>query len=479
MLCISINAEWERVSMKKAERMKIPRQAMPEQDPAIRVENFKEVPLGLTEEQAVLEASRCLQCKNPPCVKGCPVEVQIPAFIEMIREKQFGQAAKKIKETSALPAVCGRVCPQENQCEKYCVVAKVSQPIAIGFLERFAADYERENDLICAPEVPANKAGKIAVVGSGPAGLTVAGDLQLAGYQVTVFEALHLEGGVLVYGIPEFRLPKVIVRTEVDYLKQLGVEFKPNSVIGRLYEVKELLEDFDAVFIGVGAGLPRFMNLPGENLNGVFSANEYLTRSNLMKAYKFPNYDTPMPNAKKVAVFGGGNVAMDSARTARRYGADVDLIYRRSRKEMPARVEEVHHGEQEGINFRFLTNPLEYLGDEKGTIRALKLQKMELGEPDASGRRRPQPIEGSEYEEAYDLAIVAIGSDAQKIVPETTEGLELNKWGNINVDEDGMTSIPGVFAGGDIVTGSATVIEAMGAGKLAARSIQKFIADKK
>jgi glutamate synthase (NADPH) small chain len=459
-------------------REKIPRQKMPEQPAIERRRNFQEVPYGFTPELAQLEASRCILCKKPKCIEGCPVEIDIPAFISLIKAGDFINAAKKIKEANALPAVCGRVCPQEEQCEVKCVVGIKDDPVAIGRLERFAADFERLNSKIEAPEIPAWTGKKAAIVGCGPAGLTVAGELAKLGHRVTIFEALHQPGGVLMYGIPEFRLPKAIVEAEVDYVKKLGVEILYNAVIGRYETVDELMEEgFDSVFLGTGAGLPYFMNIPGENLNGVYSANEYLTRSNLMKAYRFPEYDTPIVVSKKVAVLGGGNVAMDSARTALRLGADeVAIVYRRSRTEMPARIEEVHHAEEEGIQFHLLTNPIEILGDEQGWVKSMRCLRMELGEPDASGRRRPVPIEGSEFELEVDTVVVSIGNGANPLVPQTTPGLNTNKWGNIIADDKtAATSKPGVFAGGDIVIGAATVILAMGAGKIAARAMHRYM----
>jgi len=459
-------------------REKLPRQPMPEQEPLVRARNFLEVPFGYTAELAQNEAMRCIQCKNPKCISGCPVGIDIPAFIKLIGQGEFAGAARKIKEMNALPAVCGRVCPQEEQCEKVCVVGIKQEPVAIGRLERFAADFERENNLVTIPQKSPATGKRIAVVGSGPAGLTVAGDLALLGHDVTVFEALHKAGGVLVYGIPEFRLPKKIVQKEVDYLTSLGVNFVFNSVIGRTYTVSELMEEekFDAVFLGTGAGLPYFMNIPGENLNGVYSANEFLTRSNLMRAFDFPQSDTPVQKGKKVAVLGGGNVAMDSARTALRLGAEeVQIVYRRSRNELPARIEEVHHAEQEGIVFHFLTNPTELLGDDQGWVRAMKMVRMELGEPDASGRRRPVVIEGSEYEEEFDSVIVSIGNGSNPLIPHTTPGLNTNKWGNITADDNGATSIPGVFAGGDVVIGAATVILAMGMARKASKAMHAYL----
>jgi glutamate synthase (NADPH/NADH) small chain len=455
-----------------------PRIAMPEQDPQVRIGNFQEVPLGYRPEQAQAEAARCLQCKKPVCIQGCPVAVDIPGFIQLIREGEFAAAARRIKQTNCLPAVCGRVCPQETQCEVQCLLGKRAEPVAIGRLERFAADYEREHGLVEIPP-PAPLTGKrVAVVGSGPAGLTVAGDLVRWGHQVTVFEAFHQPGGVLMYGIPEFRLPKEIVLQEVEYLKRLGVQIELNQVIGKSIALEELLDEegFNAVFVGVGAGAPHFMGLPGENLGGVYSANEYLTRSNLMKAYAFPEYDTPIVRGRNVCVIGGGNVAMDAARTARRLGADtVHILYRRSRAELPARAEEVHHAEEEGIVFRLLCAPLEFLGDQRGIVRQVRCQEMELGEPDESGRRRPLPKPGAEFILDTDLVIVAIGSAANPLLTRSTEGLGLNRRGYVVVDESGRTTLPGVWAGGDIVTGSATVILAMGAGKTAARDIHRFL----
>ncbi|HOO37301.1 MAG TPA: NADPH-dependent glutamate synthase [Deltaproteobacteria bacterium] len=454
---------------------------MPEQDPKVRARNFDEVPLGFTPEMAKLEALRCIQCKNPACVDGCPVEVDIPGFIALVAEGDFIGAAKKIKSTNALPAVCGRVCPQEVQCEIQCVRGKKAEPVAIGRLERFVADFERAAGEVSIPEKPAPTGKKIAVVGSGPAGLTVAGDMVQLGHDVTMFEALHAAGGVLVYGIPEFRLPKAIVAAEVDYLKKLGVKLETSSVIGKVATVDDLFEEgYDAIFLGTGAGAPSFMKIPGENLNGIYSANEYLTRSNLMKAYRFPEYDTPIVRGKNVAVIGGGNVAMDAARTAMRLGADnVYLVYRRSRQEMPARIEEIHHAEEEGIQLNLLTTPIKYIGNDKGWVTSMECLRMELGEPDDSGRRRPVPIEGSEFTWDVDAVVVAIGSGANPLVQETTPGLDTNKWNNIVADEEtGQTSREGVFAGGDIVTGAATVILAMGAGRKAARAMHEYVMSK-
>jgi glutamate synthase (NADPH/NADH) small chain len=466
---------------KKEKKEKIPRQAMPEQDPKERVHNFNEVPYGYTAEIAMTEAKRCIQCKKPACVGGCPVDVKIPEFVKLIAEGDFIGAARKLKETNGLPAVCGRVCPQEDQCEKVCVLGKKDDPVAVGRLERFAADFERESGNILIPEIAPPTGKKIAVVGAGPAGLTIAGDLVKMGHDVTIFEALHKSGGVLIYGIPEFRLPKAIVDAEVDYLEKLGVKIVTNAAIGRLKTVDDLFaEGFHAVFLGVGAGAPVFMNIPGENLSGIYSANEYLTRSNLMKAYRFPEYDTPIACGKNVAVIGGGNVAMDSVRTALRLGADnAYIIYRRSEVELPARKEEVHHAHEEGVQFKILHNPVEYIGDENGWVKQIKCIRMELGEPDASGRRRPIPIKGSEFTIDVDTVVVAIGTEANPVIPKTTPGLEVNKWGYIvTKNEAGETSREGVYAGGDIVTGSATVILAMGAGRQAANAIDTYVRTK-
>ncbi|HOF05629.1 MAG TPA: NADPH-dependent glutamate synthase [Syntrophales bacterium] len=462
----------------KPKKEKIPRQAMPEQDPGKRIGNFDEVPLGYPPETAMREAARCIQCKKPGCVAGCPVDVKIPEFIKQIAAGDFLGAARTLKETNSLPAVCGRVCPQEDQCEKTCILGKKGEPVAIGRLERFAADYERSSGAVALPECAPPNGKKVAVVGAGPSGLTIAGDLVKLGYDITVFEALHKAGGVLVYGIPEFRLPKAIVEAEVDYLRRLGVKIVVNAVIGRLKTIDELFaEGFDAVYVAVGAGAPVFMNIPGENLSGIYSANEYLTRSNLMKAYRFPEYDTPIVRGRNVAVIGGGNVAMDSVRTALRLGAEnAFIIYRRSEVEMPARKEEVHHAKEEGVQFHLLTNPVEYLG-EGGWVRGVKCLRMELGEPDASGRRSPVAVPGSEFVIAVDTVVVAVGTMANPIVPATTPGLETNRRGYIVVKgESGETTRPGVYAGGDIVTGSATVILAMGAGRKAAQAIHRALA---
>lgn len=463
---------------KRTKKERAPRQEMPRQDPGARIRNFNEVALGYTPKMAVTEASRCIGCPKPKCVDGCPVLVDIPAFIIMVQEGKFVEASKKIKETNVLPAICGRVCPQETQCEIECVLGKIDEPVAIGRLERFVADYEAEAGVVEIPAKPAPKGKKVAIVGSGPAGLTAAGELAKMGYGVTMFEALHKPGGVLVYGIPEFRLPKAIVAREVDFVEKLGVELKTNFVVGRTATVEELFEQgYEAIFLGLGAGLPWFLDIPGVNLVGIYSANEFLTRSNLMKAYRFPEYDTPIQAGKKVVVIGGGNVAMDAVRTALRLGAEeAHIIYRRSRKEMPARIEEIENAEAEGVIFDFLVNPVAFLGDDEGKIRAMRLIRMELGEPDASGRRRPVPIEGSEFEYECNTCVVAIGQGANPLALSTIKGLKLNKWGYIEADrETGKTSIRGVFAGGDIVTGEATVIEAMGFGRRASIAIDTYL----
>ncbi|MBM4136451.1 MAG: NADPH-dependent glutamate synthase [Nitrospira sp.] len=452
---------------------------MREQDPLVRARNFMEVPYGYTPEEAIEEASRCLSCLNPSCTKGCPVAVDIPSFIKLIKEGKFIEAAWKIKEENALPAVCGRVCPQEIQCESLCILGKKGEPVAIGNLERFAADYETEKGEIQLPEKPKPTGRKIAIIGSGPGGLTCASDLIKSGHQVTLFEALHKPGGVLMYGIPEFRLPKAIVGKEVDYIKKLGVEVVVNAVIGKLYSVDELFNEYgsDACFIATGAGLPMFLGISGENLNGIYSANEFLTRANLMKAYLFPEYDTPIKRGKKVAVFGGGNVAMDAARVALRLGAEkVYLIYRRSEDEMPARKAENHHAHEEGIEFMLLTNPTRFIDDGKGNVCAVECIKMELGEPDQSGRKKPIPIQGSEFQIEIDVGIPALGTRSNPLLVSTLPDLKLNKRGYIMAEEEtGMTSKLGVFAGGDIVTGSATVILAMGAGRKAAKAINEYL----
>jgi glutamate synthase (NADPH/NADH) small chain len=462
-----------------AKKERIPRVPMPEQEPQVRARNFDEVPLGYTPEMAIREASRCLQCKKPACRQGCPVQVFIPDFIAQIGEGNFRRAAEILKEKNSLPAVCGRVCPQESQCEIYCVVGKKDQPVAIGRLERFAADWERTQGDPALPELAAPTGKKVAVIGSGPAGLTVAGDLIRKGHAVTVFEALHKPGGVLVYGIPEFRLPKAIVQAEVDFLTRLGVKIEVNAVIGKTRTVQELFDEdhFDAVFVGSGAGLPRFMGIPGENLNGVYSANEYLTRSNLMKAYLFPEYDTPIVRGKRVAVLGGGNVAMDAARTALRLGAEASIIvYRRGRDEMPARAEEIHHAEEEGVDLQLLTNPVRILAGEGGWVRGMECLRMELGEPDESGRRKPREVKGSEFVLEVDTVVVAIGNSPNPLIPSTTPQIQVSKWGTVIVDEaTGATTMPGVYAGGDVVTGAATVILAMGAGRTAADAIHAYL----
>ena len=450
---------------------------MPEQDPKKRAKNFEEVPLGLPPEIAELEAARCIQCKNKPCVPGCPVEIDIPAFIDLIVKKDYIGAARKIKETNALPAVCGRVCPQETQCEKVCTLGVKGEPVNIGALERFVADYERDAGNIKVPPKKPPTGKNVAVVGSGPAGLTCAGDLALMGHEVTIFEVLHKGGGVLVYGIPEFRLPKKIVQAEIDYVKKLGVKVELNFPVGRMKTVDDLLKELGAVFIGSGAGAPNFLGIPDENLQGIYSANEFLTRVNLMKAYKFPEYDTPVSVGRKVAVFGGGNTAMDGARTALRLGPDkVYLLYRRSKVEMPARIEEIQHGEQEGLEFHFLTAPTKFIGNDQGHLTAVECLRMELGEPDASGRRRPVPIKGSEFTLQIDTAIIAIGNAPHPLIPLTTPDLKISQWGNIEVNpETGATSKKGVFAGGDIATGEGTVIAAMGDAKKAARAIDSYL----
>jgi len=455
---------------------------MPKQKVEDRIRSFEEVALGYTEEQAVAEAQRCIQCPKPQCIQGCPVEVDIPAFIKEIREKNFDEAVRKIKDKNSLPAICGRVCPQENQCQQFCVLGKKGDPMAIGRLERFVADYELQKGVTVPPRPKSSTHGKVAVVGSGPAGLTAAADLARLGYEVTIFEALHAPGGVLMYGIPEFRLPKKIVQAEVDYIKKLGVDVETDRMVGRLYTIDELLEQgFDAVFIGTGAGLPRFMRIPGENLGGIYSANEFLIRVNLMKAYKFPEYDTPIRMGKKVAVIGGGNVAMDSARCALRLGAEeVWIVYRRSRREMPARLEEIENAEEEGIRFKFLTQPVRFLGDESSWVKRMECIAMRLGEPDESGRRRPIPIEGSEFVMDVDTVVMAIGQTPNPMIQRTTKGLKTTRKGTIVVNEKtGKTSKKGVYAGGDVVSGAATVISAMGAGKRAARSIHEFLMRKK
>jgi len=462
----------------------MPRQPMPQQDPKVRAQNFNEVALGYTEEQAIAEAKRCIQCKKPTCIAGCPVEIDIPAFIDLIANGKFDKANEKLKETNSLPAICGRVCPQEDQCEKVCVFSKKNEPIAIGRLERFAADRViRSEPPLILPltkgEMSRSDRGseKVAVVGSGPAGLTCAGDLAKMGYAVTMFESLHQTGGVLSYGIPEFRLPKSIVQFEVDGIRKLGVDIQVDALIGRTLTIDELLKKgYKAIFIGSGAGLPQFLKIPGENLGGVYSANEFLTRVNLMKAYLFPEYLTPVKIGKKVVVVGGGNVAMDAARCALRLGAnEVTIVYRRSEAEMPARIEEIERAKEEGVKFKILTNPTRILGKD-GWVSQMEVLKMELGEPDESGRRRPVPVKGSEYLIDVDTVVVAIGNNPNPLLPREIKGLNVEKWGGVVVDPaTGQTSIPHIFAGGDIVSGAATVIEAMGAGKRAARAIDRYI----
>ncbi|MCQ1535175.1 NADPH-dependent glutamate synthase [Methanosarcina sp. KYL-1] len=462
----------------KAGKARKDRTPMPEQPAEERRKNFNEVALGYTKEDALAEASRCLNCKDPKCVEGCPVNVDIPGFIKLVCEEDFGGAIEKIKATNALPAICGRVCPQESQCEALCVLGKKGEPVAIGRLERFCADYEREQG-VKAQEIPAPTGKKVAIVGSGPAGLTAAADLAKLGHKVTIFESLHKAGGVLSYGIPEFRLPKEIVRQEVEYIKQLGVELRPNYIIGRIKTLDELCDEFDAVFLGTGAGLPNFMGIEGENLNGVYSANEFLTRVNLMKAYD-PEYDTMVRLGKHVVVVGGGNVAMDAARSALRLGAEeVSIVYRRGEDEMPARREEIEHAKEEGITFRLLSNPTRILGDEKFNVTAVECIKMELGEPDKSGRRSPVPKEGSEFTIPAEVVVIAIGTSPNPIIFKGSEGLEQNRRGTVIADEEtGATSKCGVFAGGDVVTGAATVISAMGAGKKAAKAIDEYLKEK-
>ena len=458
--------------------MSLKKNPMPAQEPAVRAHNFDEVALGYTPEQAMDEAARCLNCKNKPCVAGCPVAIDIPAFIGKVKEGDFAAAYEILSRSTSLPAVCGRVCPQETQCESKCVRGIKGEPVAIGRLERFVADWHMRN----AQEKPARptpNGHKAAVIGAGPAGLTCAGDLAKRGYDVTIFEALHLAGGVLVYGIPEFRLPKSIVEKEIDNLKALGVKVETNMVVGRVFSVDELMDEygFESVFIGSGAGLPRFMNIPGENLKSVFSANEFLTRVNLMKAYK-DDARTPVFHAQRVVVVGGGNVAMDAARCAKRLGADVHIVYRRSETELPARAEEVEHAKEEGIVFQFLTNPTRVLEGENGMVAGIECIRMELGEPDASGRRRPVEVAGSEFTIDCDCVIMALGTSPNPLIKNTTKGLETQKWGGIVTDEHGLTSREGVYAGGDAVTGAATVILAMGAGKTAAEAIDEYIKNK-
>jgi glutamate synthase (NADPH/NADH) small chain len=448
---------------------------MPEQDSKKRIKNFNEVPFGYDPETAIEEAKRCLQCKNRPCVDGCPVEIDIPEFIKYIAEGDFDKAVEILKSKTSLPAVCGRVCPYESQCEGNCTLKKIGEPVGIGRLERFLADYERKKGVII-PKITKSTGKKVAVVGAGPAGLTCAGDLVKMGHKITVYEALHDPGGVLMYGIPEFRLPKEIVKAEVDYISKLGVEINYDVVVGKTITVDEILQEFDAIFIGSGAGLPSWLRIPGENLDGVYSANEFLTRVNMMKAYKFPDYDTPVKIGKVVATFGAGNVAMDCARTALRLGAEKSyIIYRRSEKEMPAREEEIEHAKEEGVIFELLTNPTRFIGNDKGLLTDVECIRMKLGEPDDSGRCRPIPIDGSEFKIKINTALVAIGQSPNPLIPSSVKNLEIGKKGNIITDEDGKTSVPGIYAGGDIATGAATVILAMGAGKRAARAIDKYL----
>jgi glutamate synthase (NADPH) small chain len=478
----SFSEKWRkdlRKSIAVKERMKIPRQVMPTRDPEERNKDFKEVNQGLSEEAAVTEAMRCLDCANPLCVAGCPVGIDIPSFIKLIEKRKFIESVRKIKETNSLPAVCGRVCPQESQCEESCVLGKaIGIPVAIGNLERFISDYERERGKIRVSEISVSTGHKVAVIGSGPGGLTVAGELARKGHQVTIFEALHEPGGVLTYGIPEYRLPNYVLEAEFRYLRNLGVEFRMNFVVGMTMTLEDLKEEgYEAFFIGTGAGLPNFMGIPGENLIGIYSANEYLTRVNLMRANRFPEYDTPVFLGKRAVVLGGGDVAMDSVRTAKRMGAEhAAIVYRRSKKEMPARAEERHHAEEEGIEFHFLTNPIRYIGDDKNRVKAMECIRMELGEADSSGRRRPIPIKGSEFMMEVDLVIVSIGNSPNPLIGKVTPGLKIGKWGNMEVNWDTMaTSLEGVYAGGDIVRGGASVILAMGDARVAAGEIHKYL----
>jgi len=453
---------------------------MPKQRPEVRIRNFNEVALGYTEEQAIAEAERCIRCPEPQCIEGCPVELDIPAFIKLIKERKFDEAIRKVKEKNSLPAICGRVCPQEKQCQKFCTLGKKGEPIAIGRLERFVADLELQKGTQLPP-ISKSTGKKVAIIGAGPAGLTAAADLAKLGHEVVIFEALHSPGGVLMYGIPEFRLPKRIVEAEVAYVEKLGVKIRTDALIGRLFTINELFKKcFDAVFIATGAGLPQFLQIPGENIGGIYSANEFLIRVNLMKSYRFPEFDTPIRVGKRVAVIGGGDTAMDVARSALRLGADeVWIVYRRSREEMPAREEAVENAEEEGIRFKFLTTPVRFIGDEQGWVKEMECIEMKLGEPDESGRRRPAPIEGSEFIMDADTIVVAIGRTPNPIIQRTTDGLETTKWGTIIVNEQtGQTSLEGVYAGGDIATGEATVISAMGAGKRAARSIHEYLMKK-
>ena len=458
-----------------------PQVEMPKQSPEERIHNFEEVAQGYEEEMAIEEALRCLTCPNPQCIKGCPVDIDIPAFIALIKEKKYDEAIKKVKEKNALPAICGRVCPQENQCQKHCILGIRGDPIAIGRLERYVADWEMEHG-VEAPNMPEQTGGRVAVVGGGPAGLTTAAELAKLGYRVEIFEALHTAGGVLMYGIPQFRLPKEIVQAEVDYVRKLGVKIHLDSMVGKLKTVQDLFDEgFAAVFIGSGAGLPRFLHLPGENLGGIYSANEFLIRTNLMKAYRFPEYDTPINVGETVAVIGGGNVAMDSARSALRLGAEkVYIVYRRAREQLPARHEEVENAIEEGIEFLYLSNPTRFIGDEHDKVVQMELIRMELGAPDDSGRRRPHPVPGSEFRLDVDTVVIAIGQTPNPIIQRTTPGLETTRWNTIIADEEtGATSISGVYGGGDVVSGAATVISAMGAGKRAAMAIHEYIMSKR
>ncbi len=479
-ICTKVGCHWH--GMSRADQAKIKpkvlRQKKPEQDAMLRIRNFNEVSYGLDRELAITEASRCLDCKKPACVTGCPVEVDIPGFVRLIKTGEFVEAARLIKQKNALPAVCGRVCPQDDQCEKLCLLGKREEPVAIGNLERFAADFERETDAVSIPRKAPSTGKRIAVVGSGPAGLTMAADMVAKGHSVTIFESLHKAGGVLVYGIPEFRLPKAIVEAEIDYLRRLGVKVELNSIVGRLYTIDELFASgYDAIFVGTGAGLPVFMRLPGENLCNILSANEYLTRVNLMKAYAFPEYDTPAPRGRQVAVLGGGNVAMDCARTAVRMGSrEVSIVYRRTRDEMPARTEEIEHAEQESVKFRFLTNPIRFIGDDRRWVKQMECVQMQLGEPDASGRPKPIPKAGSNFLMDVDMVIVAVGAGPNPVLFSGSPDLERTDRGYIKAyTESGRTSMRGVWAGGDIITGSATVILAMGAARQAANDMHEFL----
>ena len=480
------NQEWRnelRSRLSAKERSNLPRVTMPEMGPMERIRGFMEVNVGLTEEEAVQESRRCLDCSTPSCVSGCPVSINIPGFIKLIEKKDFLAAARKLKETNALPAVCGRVCPQEIQCEAQCIYHKMKKkPVAIGYLERFASDCERLAGNISIPPIQNGNQGKVAAIGSGPASLTFSGEMAKRGYKVTVFEALHELAGVLSYGIPEFRLPKSIVKSEIAYMEKLGVVFEKNVIVGKTLTIEDMKKQgFQGFFIGSGAGLPKFMHIPGENAIGIYSSNEYLTRVNLMKAYQFPHYDTPIVRGKRVAVIGGGNTAMDSVRTAIRLGADKAMIvYRRSEQEMPARIEEIHHAKEEGVEFLTLTNPIEYIADADGRVKQMKVQKMGLGAADDSGRKRPIVIPGSEYTIEVDTVVVGVGTDPNPLIPRTIKGLEVTKWGTIVVNEETMqTALPEIFAGGDIVRGGATVILAMGDGKKAAESLDNYLQQKK